>query len=76
MTTETLDALAARLRSRGGRPFMVADGMGVDSTAHLILLKDLGITTVLAMLIGASLLGAAVTWCFAIETKEINLETV
>lgn len=51
-------------------------GAVLTSFLFPILLKDLGITTVLAILIGASLLGATVTWLFAIETKEINLETV
>ena len=39
-----------------------------------ILLKDLGTGTVLYILVGTSLLGAAITWRFRIETAGINLE--
>lgn len=52
--------------------------LGAVATAFLfpVLLKDLGTNTLLYMLIGASLLGALVTWRFAIETNGINLETI
>jgi len=52
--------------------------IGAVLTAFLfpILLKDLGTATLLYGLVGASLLGAVVTWCFRIETKGVNLETL
>jgi len=48
------------------------------STAFLfpILLKDIGTTTVLVILVGASLLGAWLTSRYAIETTGVNLETL
>ena len=50
--------------------------IGAVLTAFLfpILLKDLGTATLLHGLVVASLLGAVVTWRFAIETKGMNLE--
>jgi MFS transporter, putative metabolite transport protein len=52
--------------------------IGAVTTSFLfpILLKDLGIVTLLYMLIGTSLLGAVITWRFSIETKGVNLETI
>jgi putative MFS transporter len=52
--------------------------IGAVATAFLfpILLMDFGITTLLYMLIGSSLLGAVITWRFGIETKGVNLETI
>jgi len=41
-----------------------------------VLLADLGTATLLYLLVGASLLGALVTWLFRIETAGINLEEV
>lgn len=43
VTKEAQAILLARLTPIANRPFMVADGIGVDSTAHLILLAALGI---------------------------------
>jgi MFS family permease len=50
--------------------------IGAVLTAFLfpILLKDLGTAMLLHGLVVASLLGAAVTWRFGIETKGLNLE--
>ena len=39
-----------------------------------ILLADIGTSTVLYLLAGTSLLGAAITWLFRIETRGLNLE--
>jgi putative MFS transporter len=39
-------------------------------------LADFGITLLLSVLVGTSLLGALVTWMFRIETMGIDLETV
>jgi hypothetical protein len=52
--------------------------LGAVTTSFLfpILLKDLGTAMLLYILIGASLLGAVITWRFGIETKGINLETI
>ncbi len=50
--------------------------IGAVLTAFLfpILLKDIGTATLLHVLVGTSLLGAWVTWRFAIETNGVNLE--
>jgi len=52
--------------------------IGAVLTAFLfpILLSDLGTSLLLYILVGASLLGAVVTWCFGIETKGVNLENL
>jgi putative MFS transporter len=50
--------------------------IGAVLTAFLfpILLKDIGTDLLLLILVGTSLVSALVTWCYAIETKGINLE--
>ena len=50
--------------------------IGAVLTAFLfpILLKDIGTDLLLLILVGTSLVGALVTWWYAIETKGINLE--
>src|SRR5919106_5291020 len=50
--------------------------IGAASTAFLfpMLLADIGATIVLYILAGTSILGAAITWLFQIETKGLNLE--
>jgi nitrate/nitrite transporter NarK len=50
--------------------------VGAVLTAFLfpILLKDIGTDLLLLILVGTSLVGALVTWWYAIETKGINLE--
>jgi nitrate/nitrite transporter NarK len=50
--------------------------VGAVMTAFLfpILLKDIGTDLLLLILVGTSLLGALVTWVYAIETKGVNLE--
>ncbi|MCI0356250.1 MAG: MFS transporter, partial [Acidobacteria bacterium] len=52
--------------------------VGAVLTAFLfpILLKDIGTSTLLYLLVGTSLLGAVITWQFAIETKGLNLEEI
>jgi MFS family permease len=52
--------------------------IGAVMTAFLfpVLLADLGTATLLYLLVGASLLGALVTWLFRIETAGVNLEEV
>ena len=41
-----------------------------------VLLHDVGIATILYVLIGTCLLGAYVTWRFGIETMGVNLENI
>lgn len=52
--------------------------MGAVLTAFLfpIFLADFGTRALLFMLIGASLLGAAVTWHYRIETRGRNLDDI
>jgi MFS transporter, putative metabolite transport protein len=52
--------------------------IGAVLTAFLfpILLKDLGTQLLLLILVGTSLLGAVVTWRYAIETKGVSLEEI
>jgi MFS transporter, putative metabolite transport protein len=52
--------------------------IGACMTAFLfpILFADLGTAKLLHILVGASLLGAAVTWLFRIETAGVNLEEI
>ncbi|MEK6247441.1 MAG: MFS transporter [Planctomycetales bacterium] len=52
--------------------------VGAVTTAFLfpILLQDIGTETLLLILVGTSLLGAAVTWRYRIETTGVNLETI
>ena len=66
------------VRGRGAGLAASVGKMGAVSTAFLfpILLKDIGTTTVLVILVGASLLGAWLTSRYAIETTGVNLETL
>jgi MFS family permease len=52
--------------------------IGAVTTAYLfpIFLHDLGTTLLLLILVGTSLLGAAITWRFSIETTGVNLEKI
>jgi MFS transporter, putative metabolite transport protein len=52
--------------------------IGACMTAFLfpILLADLGTAKLLDILVGTSLLGAAITWLFRIETTGVNLEEI
>jgi MFS family permease len=52
--------------------------IGAVTTAYLfpILLKHIGTSTLLYILVGTSLVGAFVTWRFSIETKGCNLEQI
>ena len=52
--------------------------IGACTTAFLfpILLADLGTAKLLYILVGTSLLGAAITWLFRIETAGVNLEEI
>ncbi|WP_320169313.1 MFS transporter [Maridesulfovibrio sp.] len=50
--------------------------IGAVTTAFFfpVFLKDFGAGPILAVLVGCSLLGAAITWIFRIETSGVNLE--
>jgi MFS transporter, putative metabolite transport protein len=64
---------------RGGRGLCsLVRQIGAVLTAFLfpILLKDIGTDLLLLILVGTSLVGALVTWRYAIETKGINLENI
>ncbi|QJB58449.1 MFS transporter [Pseudodesulfovibrio sp. zrk46] len=52
--------------------------IGAATTAFLfpVLLADLGTQTILYILVGTSLIGAAITWLFRIETTGVNLDTI
>ncbi|MEI6034060.1 MAG: MFS transporter [Verrucomicrobiae bacterium] len=52
--------------------------IGAVATAFLfpVLLSEIGISTLLYILVGACLLGAFVTWRFGIETMGVNLENI
>ncbi|MGD0476295.1 MAG: MFS transporter [Candidatus Velthaea sp.] len=52
--------------------------IGAVLTAFLfpILLKAIGQQTLLLILVGTSILGAAVTWWYRIETNGVNLDTI
>ena len=64
------------LRGKGAGFAAAFAKIGAVATAFLfpILLADIGTTTVLYVLAGTSLLGAAITWLFRIETRGLNLE--
>lgn len=52
--------------------------LGAVATAFLfpVLIERLGTNLLLSLLVGTSLLGAALTWFYGIETKGLNLETI
>lgn len=66
------------IRGKGAGFAASAAKIGAALTAFLfpILLADLGTRTILYFLIGASLLGAVVTWVYRIETAGINLDRI
>ena len=66
------------IRGLGSGMAASAAKLGAAATAFLfpILLADLGTKTILYILVGTSLLGAAVTWLSRIETTGIDLDTI
>ena len=56
----------------------VQDYIGAVMAAFLfpILLADIGTQALLYILVATSLIGAAVTWWFCIETTDVNLERI
>ncbi len=72
------EVFPTRIRGKGAGFAASFAKLGAVCTAFLfpILLKGIGTQYLLYILAGTSLLGAWVTWMFAIETKGINLEDV
>ncbi|MEF2230387.1 MAG: MFS transporter [Pseudodesulfovibrio sp.] len=66
------------IRGLGAGVAASAAKIGAAATAFLfpVLLADLGAGAILSILVGTSLLGAVVTWCFRIETTGVNLDAV
>ena len=72
------EVFPTRLRGKGAGLAASAGKIGAVLTAFLfpVLLKSIGTVPLLFMLVAASVLGAVVTWIFAIETNGRNLEAV
>jgi MFS transporter, putative metabolite transport protein len=72
------EVFPTQLRGKGAGFAASFAKVGAVATAFLfpILLKDIGTSALLYILVGAFVLGAVVTRVFAIETKGLNLETV
>jgi putative MFS transporter len=72
------EVFPTRVRGMGAGFAAAFAKIGAVITAFLfpILLADIGTQTLLYILVGTSLLGAAVTRAFQIETAGINLETI
>jgi putative MFS transporter len=66
------------IRGRGAGFAASFAKLGAVLTAFFfpILLHTIGTATLLYVLVGTSILGAGVTWIFAIETKGLNLESL
>jgi MFS family permease len=72
------EVFPTELRGTGAGFAASVGKVGAVLTSFLfpILLKDLGTSLLLAILVGTSLLGALVTWRFGIETRGVNLDTI
>ena len=72
------EVFPTKIRAKGAGFAAAFAKMGAVLTAFLfpILLKDIGTQRLLYILVGTSLLGAAITWVFRIETTGRNLETM
>ncbi len=72
------EVFATPVRGKGAGFAASFAKIGAVVTAFLfpLLLEDLGSTTLLAILVGTSLLGAVVTWAYRIETAGVSLEEV
>jgi MFS transporter, putative metabolite transport protein len=72
------EVFPTRVRGLGAGFAAAFAKIGAVTTAFLfpILLADIGTQALLYILVGTSLLGAAVTWAFQIETAGVNLETI
>jgi MFS family permease len=72
------EVFPTRVRGMGAGFAAAFAKIGAVSTAFLfpILLADIGREALLLLLVGASILGAIVTWAFRIDTTGINLEMI
>jgi MFS transporter, putative metabolite transport protein len=72
------EVFPTRVRGMGAGFAAAFAKIGAVMTAFLfpILLAGVGSQVLLYILVGTSLLGAAITWVFQIETAGINLETI
>lgn len=72
------EVFPTHLRGKGAGFAAAAGKVGAVLTAFLfpLLLAGFGVNVLLAILIGTSLLGAALTWRFRIETAGIDLEQI
>ena len=72
------EVFPTHLRGKGSGFTASFAKIGAVATAFLfpVLLIDLGQSVVLGFLIVTSLIGAAVTWYFRIETRGIDLDTI
>jgi putative MFS transporter len=72
------EVFPTRIRARGAGFAAAFAKIGAVTTAFLfpILLADIGTQQLLYLLVGTSLMGAAITWLFRIETTGVSLETM
>ena len=72
------EVFPTRVRGKGAGFAASFAKIGAVTTAFLfpILLTDIGTANLLYILVGTSLVGAAITAWFGIETKGLNLETL
>lgn len=72
------ECFPTRLRARGAGFAASVGKIGAILTAFFfpVLQRKLGVTCILEILVVASLLGALVTWCFRINTRDLNLEQI
>jgi len=72
------EVFPTHIRGKGAGFAAAFAKIGAVATAFLfpVLLADIGTRTLLYILVITSLLGAAVTWAFRIETTGVNLDTI
>jgi MFS transporter, putative metabolite transport protein len=72
------EVFPTRVRGMGAGFAAAFAKIGAVTTAFLfpILLVDIGTRSLLYILVGTSLVGAAITWLFRIETTGVNLEKI
>jgi len=72
------EVFPTKIRAKGAGFAASFAKIGACTTAFLfpILLADIGTQALLYGLVATSLLGAALTWMFRIETKGVKLDTV
>jgi MFS family permease len=72
------EVFPTRLRGTGAGFAAAVAKIGAVTTAFLfpVLLADIGTQALLMILVATSLIGAAVTWAFRIETTGVNLEKI